>query len=56
MSNFNSICGDRLWAFERVIGASLQGFDDMEQKSVQSRTDCQRLCLEQTNFVCRYTF
>ncbi|XP_046464235.1 uncharacterized protein LOC124210016 isoform X1 [Daphnia pulex] len=53
LNNFNSICGDRLWAFERVIGASLQGFDDMEQKSVQSRSDCQRLCLEQTNFVCR---
>ncbi|KAI9559609.1 hypothetical protein GHT06_013614 [Daphnia sinensis] len=53
LSNFNSICGDRLWAFERVIGATLQGFDDFEQTSVQSRVDCQRLCLEQTNFVCR---
>ena len=54
VSNSNTVCGDRLWTFERVIGATLQGFDDTEQTSVQSRSDCQRLCLEQTNFVCRY--
>ena len=54
VSQFNSLCGDRQWAFERVIGATLQGFDELEQANVQSRADCQRLCLEQTAFVCRY--
>lgn len=55
VANFNAVCGDRLWAFERVIGATLQGFDDTEQSGVQSRAECQRLCLDQTNFVCRYS-
>ena len=54
VSQFSSLCGDRQWAFERVIGATLQGFDELEQANVQSRADCQRLCLEQTAFICRF--
>lgn len=46
-------CNDRLWAFERVVGAFLEGFDDKEERSVQSKTDCERLCLLEAEFVCR---
>ena len=48
------MCGkDRLWAFERVIGATLEGFETKEVFSVQSRIDCERACLIETEFTCR---
>ncbi|OXA52939.1 Plasminogen [Folsomia candida] len=47
------VCNDRLWAFERVVGAFLEGFDDKEERAIQSKTDCERLCLLETDFVCR---
>lgn len=53
VTNFQQMCGDRLWAFERVVGAYLEGFDDKEERSVQSKTDCEKMCLMETEFVCR---
>lgn len=53
VTNFQQTCGDRLWAFERVVGAFLEGFDDKEERSVQSKTDCEKMCLMETEFVCR---
>ncbi len=53
MNNLSTVCGDRLWVFERVIGATLQGFDDSEETGVTSRNECYRMCLEKTSFTCR---
>ena len=51
---FSEMCGeDRLWVFERVIGASLEGFDTKEVRSIQNRVDCERACLIETEFTCR---
>lgn len=54
VSNLNAMCGDRLWAFERVVGAFLDGFDDREEHNVQTKTECEKLCLFETAFTCRY--
>ena len=54
VSNLNSMCGDRLWAFERVVGAFLEDFDDREDRNVQTKTECEKLCLFETSFTCRY--
>ncbi|XP_046406709.1 uncharacterized protein LOC124171575 isoform X1 [Ischnura elegans] len=53
VSNMNSMCGDRLWAFERVVGAFLEGFDDREEHNVQTKTECEKLCLFESTFTCR---
>jgi len=53
VTDFQQLCGERLWTFERVVGAFLDGFDDKEERSVQSKTDCEKLCLTETEFVCR---
>ncbi|XP_059489112.1 uncharacterized protein LOC132204551 isoform X2 [Neocloeon triangulifer] len=53
VSNLSAMCGDRLWAFERVLGAYLEGFDDREERNVQSKTECEKLCLFETSFTCR---
>ncbi|GAB6029738.1 hypothetical protein CHUAL_005456 [Chamberlinius hualienensis] len=42
-----------MWAFERVIGATLRGFNDIELKDVSSRLQCERLCLAEESFTCR---
>ncbi|KAG8232567.1 hypothetical protein J437_LFUL008705 [Ladona fulva] len=49
----NAMCGDRLWAFERVVGAFLEGFDDREEHNVQTKTECEKLCLFESTFTCR---
>ena len=56
VSNLNTMCGDRLWAFERVVGAFLEDFDDREERNVQTKTECEKLCLFETSFTCRYEF
>jgi len=56
VSNLNTMCGDRLWAFERVVGAFLEDFDDREERNVQTKTECEKLCLFETGFTCRYEF
>ncbi|KAJ9581100.1 hypothetical protein L9F63_023721, partial [Diploptera punctata] len=53
VSNLNSMCGDRLWAFERVVGAFLEDFDDREERNVQTKTECEKLCLFESSFTCR---
>ncbi|XP_021930316.1 uncharacterized protein LOC110834946 [Zootermopsis nevadensis] len=53
VSNLNTMCGDRLWAFERVVGAFLEDFDDREERNVQTKTECEKLCLFETSFTCR---
>jgi len=50
------MCGDRLWAFERVVGAFLEDYDDREERNVQTKTECEKLCLFETGFTCRYEF
>jgi len=50
------MCGDRLWAFERVVGAFLEDYDDREERNVQTKTECEKLCLFETGFTCRYDF
>ncbi|XP_068082053.1 uncharacterized protein [Anabrus simplex] len=53
VSNLNAMCGDRLWAFERVVGAYLEDFDDREERNVQTKTECEKLCLFESGFTCR---
>lgn len=56
VSNLNTMCGDRLWAFERAVGAFLEGFDDREERNVQTKTECEKLCLFESSFTCRYQY
>jgi hypothetical protein len=56
VSNLNAMCGDRLWAFERVVGAFLEGFDDREERNVQTKMECEKLCLFESSFTCRYQY
>ncbi|KAK7068490.1 hypothetical protein SK128_019532, partial [Halocaridina rubra] len=52
--DYNRLCGvERLWAFERVLDAFLDGFDNDTIPNVDSRVECMRLCLIKTEFVCR---
>nr|CAD7262146.1 unnamed protein product [Timema shepardi] len=53
VSNLNAMCGDRLWSFERVVGAFLENFDDREERNIQSKGECEKLCLLETSFTCR---
>ena len=51
---FDSVCGhERLWAFERVKGAFLDGFTEKEVQNVGSKDECEKNCLMETNFICR---
>ena len=50
----NSMCRDKFWAFERVIGHELT--PTMYGKTynfVQTRRDCQEYCLHEKDFTCR---
>ena len=44
---------ERAWIYERVPGFELAGYDDVEEKSVLTRTECQELCLRDTALPCR---
>ena len=51
---YQRICGlERLWAFERVMDAFLDGFEDLSIPSVASKEDCAKQCLIETTFNCR---
>ncbi|XP_071035192.1 uncharacterized protein [Parasteatoda tepidariorum] len=50
---FENLCGDRLWAFERVKDAFLNGYVEKEVQNVQTKEECERLCLTEINFICR---
>ncbi|XP_065562057.1 uncharacterized protein LOC136028245 isoform X2 [Artemia franciscana] len=53
ISNFNAVCGERLWVFERMSGYYMDKYNDKELSDVDSRIDCQKHCLEEASFVCR---
>lgn len=49
-----TMCQDKYWIFERVIGYELAPrFYDKSLKFVQSRRDCEEYCLEEKQFQCR---
>lgn len=49
-----SMCQDKYWIFERVIGYELAPrFYEKSLKFVQSRRDCEEYCLEEKQFQCR---
>jgi len=53
-NQFDSLCNaERGWAFERVVGGELEGFDHKEINSIESRGECERLCLLEDEFPCR---
>ena len=53
-SKFDNLCqGERGWAFERVVGGLLEGFNHKEINSIESRGECARLCLLEEEFPCR---
>lgn len=43
----------KIWAFERIIGFTLNEPADKEIKSIMLRTACQDLCLSERTFQCR---
>nr|XP_045584142.1 uncharacterized protein LOC123746573 isoform X2 [Procambarus clarkii] len=52
--DYNRLCGqERLWAFERVLDAFLDGFDNKTIPNTDSRSECLKLCLTETDFLCR---
>ena len=51
---YQRICGlERLWAYERVLDAFLDGFEDLSIPGVANKEDCAKQCLIETNFSCR---
>lgn len=53
-SQFDKLCNpERGWAFERTIGASVDGFDDKKVDGVETHGECGRLCLLEEAFECR---
>ncbi|KAK8781129.1 hypothetical protein V5799_017528 [Amblyomma americanum] len=52
-SSFDALCGDRLWAFERVKEGHLEGFVDREEPNVKDKEECAKMCLLEEAFPCR---
>lgn len=51
---YEKVCGiERLWAFERVMNAYLDGFEKIQLNNVASRSECAKACLMETTFACR---
>lgn len=51
---YQRICGlERLWAFERVMDAFLDGFEDLSIPGIANKDDCAKQCLIETTFNCR---
>ncbi|KFM81370.1 hypothetical protein X975_13264, partial [Stegodyphus mimosarum] len=50
---FDSACRDRLWVFDRVREAYLDGHVDKETKNVRTKEDCEKLCITEERFRCR---
>ena len=54
-SRFDNLCqAERGWAFERVVGGLLEGFNHKEINNIETRGECARLCLLEDDFPCRY--
>ena len=55
-SRFDNLCqAERGWAFERVVGGLLEGFNHKEINNIETRGECARLCLLEDDFPCRYS-
>ncbi|XP_064477576.1 uncharacterized protein LOC135391294 [Ornithodoros turicata] len=52
-TTFDALCGDRLWAFERVKEGHLEGFVDKEEHNVKDKEECAKMCLLEEGFPCR---
>ena len=53
-NQFDKLCNsERGWAFERVINGALDGYDHKRKDGVESRNECARLCLLESDFQCR---
>ncbi|GFQ84988.1 uncharacterized protein TNCT_653901, partial [Trichonephila clavata] len=50
---FDSACRDRLWVFDRVHDAYLEGHVDKEARNVRTKEDCEKLCITEERFKCR---
>ncbi|XP_076348052.1 uncharacterized protein LOC143245579 [Tachypleus tridentatus] len=50
---YDNLCGSLLWAFERVKEAYLDDYVEKELTNVQTKEECERSCLMETEFVCR---
>ncbi len=51
---FDSVCGhERLWSFERVKSAFIEGFVEKESNNIGSKEECAKSCLLENNFICR---
>lgn len=52
--SFDAVCGhERLWSFERVKSAFLDGFVEREVNNIGSKEECAKNCLMETTFICR---
>lgn len=53
-NQLNEVCGNgRLWSIERVVDSSLEGFVEKEISNIHNKDECSKLCLFETQFVCR---
>ena len=53
-NQFDQMCNsERGWAFERMIGSSIDGFDHKTIEGIDNRGECGRLCLLESEFDCR---
>ena len=43
---------EKAWIYERSVGYLLEGYDDRVIAEVNSRRECEELCLIETEFVC----
>ena len=52
--DYQKVCGgERLWAFERVKGAFLDGYVETILNNVGSKDECAKACLMEISFTCR---
>ena len=53
-NQFSDVCGAaRLWIIERVVDSFLDGFVEKEVTNVNGKDECSKLCIFETQFVCR---
>lgn len=53
-NQFSDVCGQgRLWIVERVVDSFLDGYVEKEVTNVNSKDECSKLCIFETQFVCR---
>lgn len=51
---YQKVCGvERLWAFERVKGAFLEGFVETTLSNIGSKDECAKSCMMEASFTCR---